>query len=1111
MRFPKPGFLFLFLAAINLQAAPVGSVKGYVKDKTDAVVPGAALALTSEQTHTTLHGKSDETGYFQFLQLPPGRYELAVEAPGFRKTTIHDITVLVDQIVSLDIALDVGTLAETVEVRGGVVSTIEPEKASTGVNFDLRLVQTLPFGTRRFLDLAAAAPGVVLNAPGTQAGGFSAAGQRAQSNNWLLDGIQNVDTQVNGPLNAFRIADAVQEFSVTTTVASAEFGRGSGAQVNVVTKSGTNNYHGTAFYLNRNDALEARDFFTNKLGGAKNILRRHQYGATFGGPIARDRAFFFYSWERFWQKSPNPTTAVVPTIAERALAVDPIARRLLEFWPLPTDPAAPAGRTNFVDNVPRSQFDNTHLGRADHSFGEKNRLTGRYIWFGGDVANAGGLPNTGGNTNQPGSRSLVISDTHLFSPSFIGELRLGFSRNKTLFRVQDHGFNPAPLFPGVPGVVDTTRAGDENSGLPRVAITNYAPLGSATNMPQGRTTNTYEVIASGTKIGPFGFSRHTVRFGYHGRREEARRYLNGNMRGSITFLTFANFAGACAACGGRSLINNSTIRTGNTLSHWYRYPFAFYLQDDLKVKRNLTLNLGLRYELFSAVSEKDLRGTNFIEGVGPVLIGTNRLLDLDPTKVGPAALFYREAPFTLSRSGTAPDRNNFAPVFGFAWAPLFGPGPLGDHKTVVRGGFRVAYDDIFNNIPVNQSLAPPWNLTTTQRAGRTQPAQGYRWELAFDQNVPLVARTTQAPGSPAVGLLSFNAYDNRARTSYAYNWNFGVQRQVGERNSFEVSYLGSAGHKLGLFVDLNEPTVVVRDPGFRGNQAPNEQLFPYPRWAAVFQGTFQADSIYHGLVTSWKAHLRNTLSIHGSYTWGHGLDNTSAFFGSDDDIGIATRKRLDLQRSNSANDQRHRFITYGVLDLPVGRGRALLGNAGGFLNQALGGWQVSGVFNAFTGQPFTVYANTSQDFSGFNQLADRPDIAGTGRLKLNRANPDNFFDPAYFGKVGAGICPGYNPASNQRVTGGCAPPGRVGASPRNGYYGPGLINLDLSVSKRFPVREGFHLIYRADFFNIANHTNFGMRVGNRSMSSGEFGKLTTTSEHIYGAPRVIQMSLRLEF
>ncbi len=517
------------------------------------------------------------------------------------------------------------------------------------------------------------------------------------------------------------------------------------------------------------------------------------------------------------------------------------------------------------------------------------------------------------------------------------------------------------------------------------------------------------------------------------------------------------------------------------------------MQDEVKLRRNLTLNFGLRYELPSAMVEKNNRATNFVDGVGPMLAGANQILDLDPAKSGPAAFFYRQAPFTLPRAGTTSDRNNFAPVAGIAWAPR--------STTVVRAGFRAGYDEIFHNVPVNQTINAPWSLVTTQRAGTTQPASGYRWNAAFDQNVPLVARplSQQGPGRPALGLISFSAYDAHARSAYAYNWNFGVQQEVARGASIEVSYLGSAGHKLPVNIDANEPAVIVRDPGYRGAQAPNEQIFPYPQWAGVSLTTFQSNSIYHGLAASWRLRRGRWLNAGGSYTFSHAIDNNSAIFGSDDDVGRPnTRRRLDLERSNSANDQRHRFVAWWVADLP---GRGWL----------LGGWQLSGISNIFSGQPFTVFANQTRDFSGFNQLNDRPDMVGSGPLALDRGNPDHFFDPAYFGKTGTGVCPGYAAASANTVASGCAPAGRTGTSPRNGYYGPGIINFDVSVSRRFAVAERAGLTARADFFNFPNHTNFGIRTGNRSMNSGEFGLLTTTSEHIYGAARVVQLGLRLEF
>jgi len=1106
----RRAFLLSLLVAFALSAnaAPVGSIKGYIRDASSAIIPGVLVTAQNELTNVTQTTTSDENGLYQFRDLPPGTYTITAELPGFRKATVRAITLLVDQIISLDLVMNVGEVTETVEVTA-TPTLIEPDKVSTGVNFDPSLTAQLPVVNRRFSDIALLTPGATFAPSGTQAGGFAAAGSRTQSTNWMIDGINALDPQVNGATNSYRMADAVQELSIITTAPSAEFGRQSGAQVNVVTKSGTNRLHGSAFWFVRNDALQAADFFTNKLGGTKNVLRRNQYGGTLGGPIRKDRSFFFYSWEGLQQTNPSPTTAVVPTQAQRDAVVDPIARNLLQFFPLPTDPSKPAGSQNYVGNLPQSSDDNTHFVRIDHTISNKDRLMGRYIWFGGNTVAAVTLPNNS-TMNAPGSQNVALTETHTFSARMFVETRLGYSRNKTDFKPQDYAFNAATVFSGVPGVVDATK-NPQDGGLPRVVITGgYANLGGATNLPQGRITNTYELFFNATQVAPFNFTRHTIKYGYNIRREETRRFLDGNSRGSLTFADWDHFAGTCSDCNGQSLLLTSTIRTGDTLGHWYRYAHAFYIQDDVKVKPNFSLSFGVRYELPSVATEKRGKASNFIPGVGPVLAGTNQLLDIDPTKRGRDSFVYSTAPLTLPAAGVNPDNNNFAPMFGFAYSPTFGKG-AGNQKTVIRGGFRTSYDEVFNNIPVNQTLNAPFVLTTTQRAGTTQPAIGYGWNLAFDQNVPLVARTTQAPAAPAVGLITWNAYDLNARTSYAYNWNFGIQRQITYGSSIDISYIGSAGHKLGMFVDPNEPNVVVRDLGRRGSQTPNEQFFPYPHWGAVSLGSFQGNSIYNGLVLSGKLRLHNALTMNSSYTWSHGIDNSSSFFGSDNDFSLPDDSRnIRAERGNSGNDQRHRFVDAFIYDLPVGRGHRFLGSSNGVVEQVLGGWSVSGILNIATGNPFTVYAGPTVDYTGFNSFNDRPD-AGSGSLKLNRGNPDNFFDPAFFGKVTGAFCPG---SATNLTTAGCAPAGRVGSSPRNGYYGPGLINFDMTAGKIFTLHESWKLQFRADFFNLPNHTNFALVTGNRSMNNTLFGQLGSTSKFNggdTGGPRVIQMTLRLMF
>ena len=1097
--------LFVTIPAL-VTAAPVGAIKGYVRDPSGSTVPNANVTLLTLGTNASLSVATDEHGLYQFPQLNPGQYQVSTEAPGFRKAVISNITLLVDQIIDQDIRLEVGQLTEVVEVKSAGAALIETEKISTGMNIAPSLVRELPISNRNYDSLSLLTPGATPAAPGSQGGNISAAGTRPGSLNSLLDGINNVNRQVGTSINNFRIADAVQEFSVTTTGASADMGRQAGGQVSVVTKSGTNKFHGSAFYFIRNDAFEAANFFTNKLGSPKRKLRQNQYGGTIGGPIVRDKLFFFYSWEGLNLNNPSAaTSSVVPTAAERASVLDPTSRKLLAFFPLPNVPGAPAGTANFVANAPNTTKDNTHLIRGDYLIGSKDRFTGRYVWFGGEGVSAGALLTTGGTTSKPGAQNLLFADTHTFSPTFIADLRVGMSRSVTYLIPQDFGFNAAAAFPEVPGLIDSSKVGDLYSGLPAITITGFRAL-AGSNTPQNLVINTYDMVLNFTKVSPFGWSKHTFRFGYDQRREEAKRLNNGGGSGSVTFNTFANFAGTCATCAGQGLIQTSRILNGTSLAYWYRYPFGTYFQDDIKIKPNLTVNIGLRYEYPSAITEKTNRGTNIIEGLGPVLVGTNQLLDIDPAKVGPASIIYRQAPFTLSRQGTTKDSNNFGPLFGFAWTPSF-PGFFGDGKTVVRGGFRVSFDETYNNVTVNQSINPPWNLATTQTAGTTQPAAGYRWASAFDQNIPLVVRTTQAPGAPAIGIVQLNGFDNTPPTAYLYSWNFGVQRQIGNRASIDISYLGTAGHKFGDYVNPNEPRVVIHDPGFRGSQAPNEQFYPLPHFAGNGSriAQFQGNSIYGGLVASGRARITSLLDLGGSYTWSHALDNGSSYAGSSFDVSQPdSRFRINQERANSASDERHRLVVYHVLQLPFGRGKMYLNHANRLVDSVLGGWQLSGITTANTGQPFTVYANRSIDFSGFNTLVDRPDIVGPGPLQTNTQNPDAFFDPAYFGKVGTGFCPGYSAASGVRVTGGCAPAGQVGSSPRNGFNSPGQIVFDMTASKRFQALERMFVTVRLDAFNTFNHTNFtGVQA---TMSSGQFGQLTSAA-----AARVLQLTARIDF
>jgi hypothetical protein len=1084
--------------APSLPASPVGSIAGVVKDATGGSVAQVKVSLTNTSTNFKTDTLTDPNGEFQFPQLAPATYSLTAEAQGFRKISVESVLVQVDQITHVDLSLEVGSVTESVQVAG-VATLLETDKSTLSSVVNSRDIANLPLNARQVLDLALVTPGVVPTAAGTQVLSFNVAGARSQSNVFLWDGVSNMDTQVDGALNNFRITDAVQEFSVQTSVASAEFGRGSGGAVDVVTKSGTNQFHGSAFEYLRNSDLDAADFFTNRNRAPKTPLHRNQYGGTFGGPILRERTFFFASYEGFRQVAPTVSATRVPTDAERAQVTDPISKNLLQFWPAPNT-SVPGSANNYIANVRASTFDNTGLIKIDHRISDKDTLSGRYAEYQGTTFTPGTLPLLGGNGNTPISRNVAVVETHSFSPTLLNEFRVGYSRNQTKITVQDNGFNAASVFQingqPLPGVVDGTK-NVQDSGLPTITVAGgYAVLGSTNNLPQGRITNTYELFDNVSWIGPFHATRHSFRFGFHIRRELARRYLDGSARGVFNLVNWSDFAAG--------LVNTSTFRSGNTLAYWDRFPFDLYWQDQYKVRENLTINYGVRFEYPSAIYQTRQDATNFIPGVGPVLLGTNQLLKIDPTKTGPASLVLAPAPVTVSNSGVLSDKNNIAPVFGIAYTPrnsrLFG-----SNDTVIRAGFRVGYDDIFNNIPANMGLNPPYNLLTSQAAGTTQPGK-FPWAVGYDQNVPLVK--FNASGQPLVGLLAFNAEDPNIRSAYLYQYNFGIQRRIGSDFSLEVDYQGSTGHKLGLFVDQNQPAVTVNNPALRGNQAPNVQTFPYPVYGGVSTGKDIGNSNYNGLVAIAKYQSRHGYFVQASYVFSKSLDTNSAFFGSTGErTSVADAYHISLDRGPSSFDTRHHASILYNLDVPAGPGHRLFGANNGFNRQVFGGWSVSGLVTAQTGQPFTVY-DTSQDYSGFNQFNDRPDLIGTGPLPQNNRNPDNAF-----GTLGAGRGLGYFSAT--------PPTGRIGTSGRNQFYGPGLFNWDLAASKNFPIyKERVRLQFRADFFNLFNHTNFANPVHDES--NANFGKITQTlgsavatsvgtTAGAYGAARQIQFSMRLSF
>lgn len=1073
--------VFLVGSLPLLAQQPTGSIVGTVSDPAGAVVPQARVALRDIQTGATRSSTTSQEGYYEFLLLRPGQYEVTVEATGFHRSVQREIGVKVGQVVRANVSLELGDVTQVIEVTAAI-PLIEPDKSSIGSSIDNRAIQYLPLQNRNFLGLALLTPGAVPQAQGTQGAGFSVSGMRSQSNNYTMDGISNNDPQINSPLTSFNMAGAVQEFNVQTSIFSTDVGRNSGAQINIVTKSGTNSYHGLVFDTFRNDALDATPFFLNRAGAEKNVLRRHQFGGGVGGPVIRNKTFFFFNFEGVRQKDAAPLTRRVPTEAERATVTDPISRRLLDFYALPNTPVA--GGRNWAGTSETTNDNETYFFRVDHTLSPKHNISWRYVVFVGESLSVQTDPFNGLITNKPSQHNALAQYTYA-GARLVNEFRVGFSRNRTFFLPADVDLNPVTIFTDtsgnpLPGYIDTT-VDPLNGGLPRITISGgFAGMGAGTNMPQGRSTNTFEFQDNVTLTAPFGWSRHTYRFGAQIRRENAHRFLNGNYRGSLSFSSFANFA--------IGRVRTGTLRTGEggTFRTWLRTSWSFYGQDTYKPRPNLTFNYGLRYEIPGESYEKYNRGSNLVPGVGMMVLGSNLRIDVDPTALGRDALLLTPVDTFLRRSGQRnADYNNFAPFLGISYSPGFWKGLFGEGKTVVRTGFRVNFDDIFHNIPVNMGLNFPPILTTSL------PSGSFTYATVLNQNRRLFAADATAPGGER-GIMDFNAWEWDAPTAYAMSYALEIERQLGDSYVVEASYIGSQGRKLGVFASANQPTVTIINPARRGEQTPNLRTWPFQQFDDIFVGSFLSSSSYNGMVLGFRKRPSHGFGFNTSWTYGISLDDNSAFFGSDaDDGGFADVTRRFLERGRSGFDTRHRVVASGIWELPFGRGRAIGSNVRGWVNQIIGGWNFSSIFTYRTGQPFTVHAGHSLDWSGFDQFIDRPNWgSGVTGVTTNWSDPD----------VGLG-CSGANGCPSFVLPTGA---GDVGNVSRNLFTGPSQTNYDFGILKDFPFGESRRVQFRAEFFNAFNMHQF--RLPEHNLDSSSIGTVGSAE-----APRLIQLGLRVEF
>ncbi len=1135
-----------------------GSIAGTIKDPSGAVVANAKISVTDVERGQTFDTTTNKDGEYVASPLRVGKYTVAAEKEGFKEAVSTPVDLDVQQRIVINISLQVGQINERVEVSGAA-PLLETETSELGQVVDAHQAANLPLNGRNFAQLALLSAGTAPSEPGSRdekSFGFSAGGARSLQNNFLLDGVDN-NSNLPDLLNETNFViqppiDALQEFKVQSNAYSAEFGRGNGAIINAVIKSGTNTLHGSLWEFLRNDKLDARNYFDDR-SKPTPPYKQNQFGGTIGGPVyipgiydGRSRTFFFADYEGLRIRQAQTQSAFIPSLAWRQgdfsdlidystttgvdcngiatyageifdarLAqancgvpfqydstgaplniipqspvtpgggfLDPLALRLAALYPAPNVTNNPS--INYLANPVLKQSRENFDVRIDQKFSDRDNTFFRFSFENQPSSIPGtfnGLADGGGffsGIEDNSYRSFATSWAHLFTPQVINEIRIGYNRiNSHRFQLNANtdvsgqlGFPGVPFSPGI-------------GGLPQLSFNDVATLGSPTFLPSKELQNSYTLSENLTWVR----GRHTWKYGTEIRREEFTIFQPASPRGDLGFDSTLTDNPAATGSGGTGfasfmagLTNGGSINNLHNVDY-FRTTYAFYGQDDWKVAPNLTLNLGLRYEVFLPVTERNNQ------------LGTFDLTNPDtPTIIVPKGQNAQLTPniasqVQISRTGSAglinKDLNNFAPRIGLAYQ-------LESH-TVLRSGYGIFYGGQENGPYSNPSpgFNPPFFVTQSFSApcsaSSANPASG------LDCSVP--GLSFLANGFPATSLTDPNtpllfSVDRKLRTPYMQQWHLSIQRQLPADGVFEITYAGSKGTKLYTFFNGNQ-ALPSTDPN-----APTAPRRPVPLIDAPIDSFRSLGfSSYHSLQLHYEKRFSRGLQLTSSYTWAHSIDNASnANLGpTQNNSDFRDFRHPEREKGSSDFDVRHRFVASLLYELPFGHGKQFIGDASGVLDQIVGGWQLASIVSISTGNYFTVLdanANFSNSDGGAGGASQRPDQVGDPHA--HPCVPGTFFNTCAFA----------DPAEGSY--------GNVG---RNTVEGPGYKTWDFSVFKNFRVGERAKVEFRSEFFNVLNHTNFlfskgGPQNSNSSTILGtpEFGFLTAARD-----PRQIQFALKLSF
>ncbi|MCI0389690.1 MAG: carboxypeptidase regulatory-like domain-containing protein [Acidobacteria bacterium] len=1076
------------LLAITGFAQQAGQIVGAVTDNRGEAVPGVTVKAVEVGTGFVRTAVTGSDGRYVLPAMRPTKYEVTVEASGFRSFRHSGLELLANQSLTLNIVLEVGTVTETVNVVGGAVQ-VDTSTATLSEVVDRSRIVELPLNGRDAARLSTLVAGTMIDTVSTETGKSIPGGLRLSSNGsqarqvaFKLDGVSNTDFYFQEN-QTFPFPDALQEFSIQTSNYSAAQGNNAGAVVNVVTRSGTNEFHGGAFEFARNRVFNARNFFAR----GRDFLKRNQFGAFGGGPVllpgydGRNKTFFFLGWQgtRIRNRA-NDVTAFAPTIAQRSgdfssLLSGPNPVYLRD--PLLSGNCSAADRTACFPNnqIPTSRFDpatvnvlkfipavggdgrivfgrnitqnmDQGVAKVDHKLTEKDQLSGRYFidhFDNGSIYNDDNLLTYRGGSNQSRVRTQNVASswTRTISPRILNEFSFGYNRIHSRRAppsgtpsMKDLGVR-LPLYPTL-------------ASIAQIEAVNFFNIGD--NLEAAFVRNGFEFSNRTSWV----TGRHSIQFG-----GEIARYkvdINNEFRRAGHFVFRGNVTGNAIADLMLGRLDSFDQGTGEYKNNRATYPGLFF-QDDFKVHQRLTLNLGMRYEPTPPWHEVEGRIQyftidNFRNGVRSPQF-----------KNAPPGVLFRGDP-GVPEDGALGDNNNVAGRFGFAWDVF------GDGKTSVRGGAGMFYDQHllgeFNNGGVN---APPWSIrvsVTRPQGPFSDPYQGRN-----DFNL-ITLDAIGDPNAPFPRPVLLTTYDGQHTTPLTYNWNLTLEREIFSQWLVRAAYVGSASNYGRVVKQLN-----AARPG--PGSTDSRRLFA-PEIGNVDYFTEDRRSYYHSLQLSMNKRLSQGFTLLANYTLSKALGNYSSSAGEAIEVAPWFVEGADkLVYGPTDFDHRHRLVVSWVWDLPK------VSTDNPFLKGVLHGWQVTGIGQYQSGGPYTISSGRDNSQTGINR--DRAKLTGVSPEKPAGSDKTVWFNPAAFAVNDVGTF------------------GSVG---RGAFYGPSLFNFDMGFFKGFRITEQVNIQFRAEMFNIFNQVNFNLP--NRSVTGGGFGTITSTHPNA-GDPRIIQFGLKLVF